>query len=104
MTQRFNPNTAGGKLTVVFRRIGRRGPSVTLRTRIGRGGLASLRFQLPRLSRREVNAGFLESISFGGTRFVAARRSFGDHTLVAFHTLSGRVDVEFPPPCGFTRC
>jgi len=103
ITQRLDPPTAGGILTVTFRRADRRA-RMRVRTRIRRGGLASIRFRLPRLRSGQPGTGYLASLSFAGTRFVAARRSFPDFSLVALRARGGRVDIHFPPPCPPRRC
>jgi hypothetical protein len=97
------PQSAGGILTVVLRQAGRHGHPVRIRTRIGRGGRATVNFRLPRLGPAGV-AGFRVYVSFGGTRLAAARGSFLELGLEAFATAGGRVDVKFPPPCSPRSC
>lgn len=104
LTERLDPLSAGGVLTVTFRRSDRRARPVRVRTRIRRGGLASIRFRLPRLGAGQTIAAFGVSLSFAGTRYVAARRSFLDLALVATRAPGGRVGIQFPPPCAPRRC
>jgi hypothetical protein len=103
MTERFDPLTAGGKLTVEFRRFGTR-QRTRIRTRIGRGGLASFRFTLPRLRAGELGAHYVEYLSFAGTQLVAARPAFGDVAIDAVRSPGGRVDLQFTAPCQLRRC
>jgi hypothetical protein len=104
MAERFNPLTAGGVLTVVIRRSGKREASVRLKTRIRRGGLASFKFRVPFVAGSDDFASFIESIGFGGTRFIASRAPFGDLGITAQRTPSGRLDLSFPAPCSALRC
>ena len=104
LTERLDPLAAGGVLTVTFRRSDRRARPLRVRTRIPRGGLASIGFRLPRLGAGQTTATFRVSLAFAGTRFVAARRSFLDLVLVATRAPGGRVSVQFPPPCAPRRC
>lgn len=104
LTERLDPLAAGGVLTVTFRRSDRRARRVRVRTRVRRGGLASIRFRLPRLGAGQTTARFVESLSFAGTRLVAARRSFADLVLVVTRAPGGRLDAQFPPPCAPRRC
>jgi hypothetical protein len=104
MTERFNPLTAGGVLTVVIRRSGKREAPVRFKTRIGRGGVASFKFRVPFVAASDDFAGFIESIGFDGTRFVASRAPFPDLGITAARTSSGRLDLSFPAPCSAFRC
>jgi hypothetical protein len=104
MTERFDPLTAGGILTVVLRRADKREAPVRIRTRIRRGGVASVRFRVPFVAASDDFAGFAESIGFGGTRFVASRGLLRDLSIGAQRTSSGRLDLSFPAPCAPLRC
>ena len=101
LTLRLGPHTAGGVLRVKLRRRGSR--PLKLRTKVGRHGIASIGFRLPRVKTIAL-AYFLGTISFGGTRFVAARRAFPEFAVQEVAAGGGRVDVEFTSPCAPHRC
>jgi hypothetical protein len=104
MTERFNALTAGGVLTVIIRRSGKREAPVRFKTRIRRGGVASFKFHVPFVASTDDFAGFIESIGFSGTRFIAGRAPFPDLGITAARTSSGRLDLSFPAPCSAFRC
>lgn len=104
LTDRLYPETAGGVLVVVFRRVGKAAPPVQVRTRIGSGGLAALRFRLPPVARDGPPAFFVGIVAFGGTSFVAARSPFRAIFLEADPGPGGRVGVRFTPPCAPRSC
>jgi len=94
LTERLDPSTAGGILGVTFR-VGARGPRARVRTRVRRGGLAVIRFRLPRLPAGATYRRSVIWFSFAGTRFVAGRPSFPVVGLVVRRKRGGRVDVRF---------
>jgi hypothetical protein len=105
MRLKFDPLTAGGRLTVEFRRFGNPKRRTRIRLRIGPGGVASFRFRLPRLGSNATGAHYVEYLTFGGTEFVAARRAFGDVGIDAIASPHGRVSLQFTaPPCAPHRC
>jgi hypothetical protein len=110
LTERFTPpQAAGGVVTYRLRRIqgsvaAARVTTTVIRTRVGRGGVATLRFRLPPVGEFSPQAGVQVSESFGGTQFAAARPTFGDFALEELPKFHGPSLVQFSPPCSPRRC
>lgn len=102
LTERTDPLTEGGMLTLTLKQDGRRATS-RVRARIGHGGRTTINFRLPSFG-HAASASFLGSMSFAGTRWVAPRSPFIEIALVATRMPNGRVDVEFPAPCAPHVC